>query len=636
MSKEFVIYKIDNLAGGLNQKSDSWVGAQRGIKENQGIVVQNCFFDDKVGIKSRDGYSSSRDIDYSAVLTQFWFAKPVYLSGSSYLFLRYENSSDDKIYDVLINGSGTATAIQNFTAGALSVDHHIDVAVYKDVLFIFDRENGNKKWDGTNLRNMGITAPAAACTVATGAAGALDDTYVYYYSYYNSTTDTESALSPVSASVSPSSEKVELTVIAASSDAQVDYKRLYRQQSGSDAILRLDPSANSGYGEITNATTTYSDNNTGLTTEQDCENNDVLANCSIGEIHHHQMFAAGRASYREFLYESRFYKPEAFPDTYYTQIAQGDQIVAIKELGIDLIVYTNTRMYRYRYIGLTEADYVIEEIGNVGCMSRHTLVSGILFNNQSCHIFFGVSERTTGVFVFDGTNLLHISEAVDPLFTFEKPRAEDELWHEYDTQEYEFSGAYSKNKYYVAMKTYDGTNTPYLTYMFDISDLAQGVGGVKISQMLWDGGVTTYSTLMGGMYVLTGKSPYEAPVDPGLGVCSNERFMCIDPLFDSDGGSAIPLVYQTGYFGDRNVYATLRSVTFNADTAGLTLTVKIYTDYSLAATLTCSTSSMDRVELNVPNTCYGRLFSVRFEISATSRVTISPPLELKVSPWRRY
>ena len=43
-----------------------------------------------------------------------------------------------------------------------------------------------KKYDGTTTSNLGLQNPTAAPTVAVGAAGSLDGTLQYVYTYYNS------------------------------------------------------------------------------------------------------------------------------------------------------------------------------------------------------------------------------------------------------------------------------------------------------------------------------------------------------------------------------------------------------------------------------------------------------------------
>lgn len=647
MSKEFVIYKIENFSGGLNVKSDSWVGPG-GLLPNEAIEAVNCIFDDGINIKSRGGLKTQA-AGYN--ITTPATADPIYakiIQGNvTYAFVRVSVSTLIKDYLVdlggTLGGANHVFAILSETPSNETND--VAVVINNDIFYI---ANGNQAaapinwnykvkltygggvWTHSSTK-LGITAPAAAMTTAVGAAGNPIGTFVYYYSYYNSSTGTESALSPVSAAVTLASQKGSLSVIAASTDTQVDYKRLYRQGGGSDQILRIDPTANSGYGEITNATTTYLDDQLTLTTEQDCEFNNVLPQCKDIEMHHNQLFAIGSDDYDNYMYSSRFFLPEAVPSTNATIITQDNYMTAVKSFGIDLIIYTQYAMYRHRYIGLDESDYVIEEISNIGCIDRRTLVS-VLIGTKPCHIFLGESVNQRGVYLFDGENVIELSKKIRPFFDHSKSYVANQIYL-YSTNNYSSAGFVS-DRYYLCFA--EDSSSKFITVLFDLTDfLKLGSDGIRISLIQWDSTVDTDTLVLAG-----GESTldYEGQlwmIKEGEGL-KRHYVSTSSAVKTSDDSSAIAMTYQTGYFGDRNVYKTARSLTFNADTAGDTLTVKIYADYVLKATLTCSTASMDRVELNLPNTVYGRLFSVRFEISSTSRITISPPLELKCSPWRKY
>ena len=166
-------------------------------------------------------------------------------------------------------------------------DKYVEVIAYNDIIYVIDNDSGYK-WDAINVRlsDFGIDAPASACTASVGGSGTLTGTYVYYYSFYNSETQTESALSPVSGTVSPSSQYVDLTNIAVSSDSQVDKRKIYRQGAGSDVIFYC--------GVINdNTTTTYVDNTSTLSVEQTCSDNGVVREGSLITHHHQLIFISG-------------------------------------------------------------------------------------------------------------------------------------------------------------------------------------------------------------------------------------------------------------------------------------------------------------------------------------------------------
>lgn len=101
--------------------------------------------------------------------------------------------------------------------------------------------------NGSTTLDLGITAPTAGMSAATAGAGNVT-TSGYYLTYVNSFGD-ESGPSPI-ASVSASSNTVNLTNIPVSAQTGVVYKNIYR----------VNGSAVQYVAQIANATTSYSDN----------------------------------------------------------------------------------------------------------------------------------------------------------------------------------------------------------------------------------------------------------------------------------------------------------------------------------------------------------------------------------------
>ena len=217
-------------------------------------------------------------------------------------------------------------------------------------------------------------------------AGNLTGTYYYYYTYRNSVTGHESALSPMSLAATPSTQQVNLTSIAASSDTQVDKKRIYRTGGTLSTINYI--------GEIDNATTTFTDNtgDTSVGMNEDISNHQVLPAVRSFAMHHHQLFAGYSDDEKGFVYDSKFYLPESFPSLYFFRIGNdSDYIVAVKPLAIDMIVYSRFHTYRMRYIGAGEGDILMEEVAAVGVASDNTLATGIDPTGEPFHVFLGLS-----------------------------------------------------------------------------------------------------------------------------------------------------------------------------------------------------------------------------------------------------
>lgn len=101
---------------------------------------------------------------------------------------------------------------------------------------------------------LGITAPASACTAAAGVAGVLTGTYSYRITYYRSGNyPCESNPSDISNEVVLAAEKADLTDIPTSSDPKVDTRRIYRTTAGGAIYYWLADIPD-------NVTTIYTDN----------------------------------------------------------------------------------------------------------------------------------------------------------------------------------------------------------------------------------------------------------------------------------------------------------------------------------------------------------------------------------------
>lgn len=201
--------------------------------------------------------------------------------------------------------------------------------------------------DGTNVYEVGITAPTAP-SVATGAAGALSGDYRYRVTYVDSD-GFESNGGTVSAQVSPSSEKVELTGIpTGNSDEGVAERKIYRTVAGGSTYYLLTTLSDA-------TTTTYSDNTT-----------DANLGSTVPPLNHDKPTAtftgvavAGDrlfgfvANSRRLYFTLPFPNERAQPSTYYRDMP--DYIRGIKALGVGtlLVVCENGP---YAVAGLSNPD----------------------------------------------------------------------------------------------------------------------------------------------------------------------------------------------------------------------------------------------------------------------------------------
>ena len=537
-----------------------------------------------------------------------FYAAIVYNSGSGNHI--YCAGNDGKLYEW--NNIDTLTAVTGVTGASI-----VSLAVHDGYLYAGTINGKLFQW---NKSNAWVDKAAAFdgeiiifSLISFMAQPNLDGIYQYFYSYYNSITGQESALSPISNTVTATWQNVNLSNLYPSSDTQVNKKRIYRTGGTLSTINFI--------AEIANATTTYQDNlgDSSVGNLEDCSRNDVLPAVRSFSIHHHQLFAGYSDADNGNVFDSRFYQPESCPDSspdlYFFKVGNdSDPVVAVMPLDIDMIVYTKLHTFRLRYIGTAEGDMVLEEIAGVGLASDNTLVTCLDSSGRPFHLFFGQSPIGPGIYRHDGSGVSLISRIVDPIFTGENAYISGLNWTYID----KCCGVFAGNKYYLAYPEGTSTdNNKVLVIDFAFNPPSFSKFSFQASAMVYD--PITREIIFGGtakeVYKLTGTSDWV-----------------------SGAATGIALIYQTPYIGNRNQIAQAQEIAFSANTGSNTLTVKVYADGILKQTLTTSTAAMGRVKLTTdPTLCMGKMFSVRFEITSplTSKVKISTPLELKVSPFNR-
>jgi hypothetical protein len=124
---------------------------------------------------------------------------------------------------------------------------------FDNLLFMYQGNTTPELYDGTSTRQIGITAPLAAPTLNAQAVGGfltLLGSYIYAYTYYNSTTQAESSPSPLSSSITLTGANNQITLnITAGSSTTADTIRIYRTVANGNTLF-LD-------GTTTIAATTY-------------------------------------------------------------------------------------------------------------------------------------------------------------------------------------------------------------------------------------------------------------------------------------------------------------------------------------------------------------------------------------------
>lgn len=156
------------------------------------------------------------------------------------------------------DANGVAQTI--FTPSVLA--QNVRTVFSRDYMYFTDGVAADlKKWNynGLTFTNWGISAPVSAPTVSTPSSGNITLLVgrIYYVVFLNSVSQDYSDLSPQSGSTGPlTSQQQPLTNLPVSSDPQVNQKVILATADGGD------PATLYFVAQVSNATTTYTDNTT--------------------------------------------------------------------------------------------------------------------------------------------------------------------------------------------------------------------------------------------------------------------------------------------------------------------------------------------------------------------------------------
>jgi hypothetical protein len=133
------------------------------------------------------------------------------------------------------NNGGSASSIKASLSGTARPS---GVSV-NDLFFLFNGTDAPVVYDGTNERQMGITAPTNAATVSMTTGGSLNQNanYLWTYTYYNSTTGAESSPAPLSASTATGTNTQADLTLTAGSATTADTIRIYRTNANGQVFF---------------------------------------------------------------------------------------------------------------------------------------------------------------------------------------------------------------------------------------------------------------------------------------------------------------------------------------------------------------------------------------------------------------
>lgn len=267
----------------------------------------------------------------------------------------------------------------------------------------------NFKLYNTTAYKLGITPPASAPTLATGALTGLTGKYKYVYCYVRSSAIAGRQLvgnpSPVSTEKEVTNQSIQVSYTA-STDPQVDKIWIYRTLDLFGA--NTDSTQYFKVVEVANATSNYDDNNDDNDLTTLCEtDNDAPPKAKFMCLHKDYVFYANcpdKTDGEHLVMWSKQGVAESVPSAnhHFFDRADGEPITGVASLGDYLL------MFKRNKIGVIEGnfDQFYTLSYGVGCIAGYAIIQ------LEDKVIFLAEE---GWKAFDGVNLYNISEKIEGL-----------------------------------------------------------------------------------------------------------------------------------------------------------------------------------------------------------------------------
>ena len=324
----------------------------------------------KAIVKKRDGISclnATQITGASAVVGIFEFRRR---SGAS--FTHYHLIvSDSGRFDKIDPDTGALTNIGASTFTSSSAQEYLpSFAVGNNLCFIVNGTDA-KKFDGTTVYGIGITAPSSAPTLAdSGTAGVPDGTYEAYVTYYNSATGQESSAGTTSSTLTLTTNKIDFSAIPVSADAQVDTRRIYLRNTGTMSNFYLAVTISNNSATTSSAYNGADSALVDIGPDTD-ENDPPVSGVKFACYHKGRLFLADNTN----VYYSKLDMTESFdPDAYETpNPSDGQALTGIVSIFDLLIIFKTNSVYVL--VGDDPDTWAIRPIDNtIGCSTARSIV----------------------------------------------------------------------------------------------------------------------------------------------------------------------------------------------------------------------------------------------------------------------
>ncbi len=288
----------------------------------------------------------------------------------------YNRLANATTYHLLVSDTGrldknVAGTITNISTALTAGAHYPDFAVAADLCFIVNGSD-RVKFNGTTMQNFGIVRPTVGTLAgAAGAAGSPNGTYTLRVTYYNSATGAESSASDSSvANVTVTNQKISVTNIPVSADAQVTDVRIYVRNIATMTQFFL-------AGSVANATTTatldFLDANLTTTAPTTISNDPPPSGAKYLAYHQGRMFVATDTA----LYYSQLNQPEAFNLAVNFESVNASDGQALRGIiSDDEVLKIFKEDATYILIGPNPNEWEVRLVDpEMGCSSHQTLLS---------------------------------------------------------------------------------------------------------------------------------------------------------------------------------------------------------------------------------------------------------------------
>lgn len=419
--------RVDDLSGGRNSNSSELL-----VKNNQSPDDLNLIAKTRGAVERRPGFERL----FGAAVT----THPVLGAGTFY-------KSDGNHW--IVFGSGPDLWAHNLTTAETS---RIDTGfiscqpwsfqTFQDWVYCTNFADIMVRWDGTNIRNVGLTVPVmSGAAAAAGADGFLSASTYYYRMTADYGARGESNLSSESLTVVAGANN-HVTIPDQSANLPTDAEGfvLYRtlQNPPANTNLRV-------YYRVGTFTASYTDLKADdeLLTEY-VGDRPMPYNAAFLAKHVNRMWGGnlmerlGTAAYNSRVQYSALYQPDilgdglddpGFIDVYPND---GDIVTGIRPLNGNLVVFKRHKIYQI--LGTSLLDFEVRDThADVGCIAPQSIAE---VGNK---LFF-LSEK--GVHFFNGQGTLRVSDAIDSDLRFLSPEAR--LWA--------FGGSF-RNRYYLSVSS---------------------------------------------------------------------------------------------------------------------------------------------------------------------------------------